>query len=37
MRILMLVNWKVEYAKDIPCDKQPPDYVAEGKPYWFFR
>ena len=37
MRILMLVNWKVEYTKDIPCDKQPPDYLAEGKPYWFFR
>lgn len=33
----MLVNWKVEYTKEIPTDKQPPDYVAEGKPYWFFR
>lgn len=37
MRILVLVNWKVEYVKNPPPDKQPPDYVAEGKPYWFFR
>lgn len=33
----MLVNWKVEYVEESPADKQPPDYVAEGKPYWFFR
>lgn len=37
MKILMLVNWKVEYCNEIPYDKQPPDYVAEGRPYWFFR
>jgi len=37
MNILMLVNWKIEYAKAIPKDRQPPDYYVEGKPYWFFR
>lgn len=37
MKILMLVNWKVEYGKEPPADKQPPDYVVEGIPYWFFR
>lgn len=37
MKILMLVNWKVEYTKVRPADKQPPDYVLEGEKYWFFR
>lgn len=37
MKILMLVNWKVEYANEIPRDKQPPDYYVTGQPYWFFR
>lgn len=37
MKILMLVNWKVEYTDKPLKDKQPPDYVAEGQPYWFFR
>lgn len=37
MKILMLVNWKVEYCGEIPSGRQPPDYVAQGKPYWFFR
>lgn len=37
MKILMLVNWKIEYCNDIPADKQPPDYYIKGKPYWFFR
>lgn len=37
MKILMLVNWKVEYVNEVPVDKQPPDYVVLGKPYWFFR
>lgn len=37
MKILMLVNWKVEYCREIPHDRQPPNYVAEGEPYWFFR
>lgn len=36
MKILMLVNWKIEYCQTEPSDKQPPDYCAEGKPYWFF-
>lgn len=37
MKILMLVNWKIEYSDVKPADKQPPDYVVKGEPYWFFR
>ncbi len=37
MKILMLVNWKIEYCNQKPMDKQPPDYYVEGEPYWFYR
>ena len=37
MRILFLPNWKIEYSKTTPGDKQPPDYYVQGQPYWFFR
>lgn len=37
MKILMLVNWKIEYCESKPADKQPPDYYVKGEPYWFFR
>lgn len=37
MKILMLVNWKIEYCNHKPTDKQPPDYYEEGKLYWFYR
>ena len=37
MKILMLVNWKIEYTNKVPKDKQPPDYYIKGKDYWFFR
>lgn len=37
MKILMLVNWKVEYTSEAPEDRQPPDYVVNGERYWFFR
>lgn len=37
VKILMLVNWKIEYGTEKPMDKQPPDYVVEGEPYWFYR
>lgn len=37
MKILMLVNWKVEYCTSAPSGKQPPDYFVKGEPYWFFR
>lgn len=37
LRILMLVNWKVEMVHTIPEGKQPPDYKVDGEPYWFFR
>lgn len=39
MKILMLVNWKVEYRRiQVGSEaKQPPDYYVSGEPYWFFR
>lgn len=37
MKILMLVNWKIEYCEKKPKDKQPPDYYVKGEPYWFYR
>ena len=37
MKILMFVNWKIEYSDKVPKDKQPPDYFIKGEPYWFFR
>lgn len=37
MKILILVNWKILKLKDIPSDKQSPDYIIEGNPYWFFK
>lgn len=37
MKILMLVNWKIEYCTQKPSDKQPPDYYVKGEPYWFYR
>lgn len=37
MKILMLVNWKVEYSAGKPLDKQPPDYYVENELYWFYR
>ncbi len=37
MKILMLVNWKVEYCNAVPGDKQPPDYYVQGQDYWFYR
>ena len=37
IKILMLVNWKVEKAEKPPKGKQPPDYIVEGEDYWFFR
>lgn len=37
MKILMLVNWKIEYCNSVPNDKQPPDYFVKGGAYWFYR
>ncbi|MCL2717283.1 MAG: glycosyltransferase family 4 protein [Lachnospiraceae bacterium] len=37
MKILMLVNWKIEYCIAAPTEKQPPDYYVAGQIYWFFR
>ncbi len=37
MKILMLVNWKIEYCDSVPYDKQPPDYYVKGQDYWFYR
>lgn len=37
MKILMLVNWKVQYGNEKSLDKQPPDYCTASEPYWFYR
>lgn len=37
MKILMLVNWKIEYCDTKPENKQPPDYKVKGEDYWFYR
>jgi len=37
MRVLMLVNWKVEKTNKEPEAKQSPDYCVKGKKYWFFK
>lgn len=37
LKILMLVNWKIEYCDKAPKDKQPPDYYIKGDDYWFYR
>lgn len=37
MKILMLVNWKVNYLITDDIDIQPPDKVVKGEKYWFFR
>ena len=37
MKILFLPNWKIQYCRETPADKQPPDYCVEGEPYWFFK
>lgn len=37
MKILMLVNWKVQRVKAKPKDIQASDYFIDGEPYWFYR
>lgn len=37
MKILMLVNWKIEHCDDIPEGMQPSDYNCPQEKYWFFR
>lgn len=37
IKVLMLVNWKIRFCREKPSDLQPPDYVVEGEPYWFYR
>lgn len=37
MKVLMLVNWKIEYCNIKPANKQPPDYKVSGEDYWFYR
>lgn len=37
MKILMFVNWKIQYCDSIPIDKQPPDYCVKDGDYWFYR
>lgn len=37
MKILMLVNWKINYLESDNKAIQSPDKVVKGKPYWFFK
>lgn len=37
MKILMLVNWKIDYVNFKPAEKQAADYYVYGEPYWFFK
>ena len=37
MKILMLVNWKVEHCNQKPLNQQPPNYYIKDEPYWFYR
>lgn len=37
MKILLLINWKIKYTKEVPCDLQPSDYKCPQEPFWFFK
>ena len=37
MKILMLVNWKVEHLKEKNISLQSPDYTLPDEKYWFFK
>lgn len=37
MKILMLVNWKLNYLKKDNPAIQAPDKMVQGQPYWFFK
>ncbi|KKP69786.1 hypothetical protein A2X44_04915 [candidate division CPR3 bacterium GWF2_35_18] len=37
MKILMLVNWKINYLDSEDELIQSPDKVVKGEPYWFFK
>ena len=37
MKILMLVNWRMNYLDFDDKAIQSPDKVVKGEPYWFFR
>lgn len=37
MKILMLVNWKVQYCEQASTQLLAADYCLKGTPYWFFR
>ena len=37
MKILMLVNWKVNKLNKMKNDIQPPDYIISNEKYWFYR
>ncbi|WP_195955841.1 glycosyltransferase [Clostridium saudiense] len=37
MRILLLINWKIEYCDSIPKDKQPSDYCCPQEKFWFLK
>lgn len=37
MKILVIVNWKINYFNKDVDSMQPPDKVVKGKKYWFFK
>lgn len=37
MRILLLINWKIQYCNNIPKNLQPSDYCCPQEPFWFFK
>lgn len=37
MRILLLINWKIEFCDSIPMNKQPSDYCCPEEKFWFFK
>lgn len=37
MKILMLVNWKIQYAKSGSNETQRSDYLSDNELYWFYR
>lgn len=37
MRILLLINWKIQYCDNIPSNLQPSDYSCPQEVFWFFK
>lgn len=37
IKILILINWKIEYCNQIPQNKQPSDYCCPQEKFWMFK